>query len=275
MKRYALILTAMIGIVILAGTALQPALAFPHALKVKDITVHGMSKKILIVIGHTNEPTFGAKTGIHDGKHHVEVFLEDEATGLPLANANLKVDKYYFKDLSAFNKATSVNQATEVQTNISLRPVFGDPGHYMARQIQKDGIYGYRLYGTISYFGEAQVTINETIFCRLGAEGGSGGGDTSKFNTAGWFGGYGCTDDITKISFPQKNPAVKAVSDAIDTDSNIHKLSYERTSLTSGTLASSGDRIWSEFSPQLLTMSISGAAIAGLFGIRRLREHKE
>jgi hypothetical protein len=277
MKRHALILTAMIGIIILVGTALQPALAFPHALKIIEVEVHGHHKQILVVLGHTNEPTFGVKSGIHDGKHHVEVFLEDQATGLPLANAELKVDKYYFKDLAAFNKATSVNQATEVQTNVPISPVFGDPGHYVARQIQKDGIYGYRLYGTIHYFGEGELAINETIFCKLGAESGLGSGDTSKFNTPGWFGGYGCTDDITKIAFPQKNPAVKAVNDVIDADSNIQQLSYERANLNSALLTSTGTEqsVWNEFIPQLLAMSISGAAIAGYFGIRKFRERKE
>lgn len=198
------LIAAIIGTTLLAST-IQPAIAFPHALTVitpdPSDPHQEHAKPIFVVLGHTNEPTFGKKFGLHDGKHHVEVFLEDQATALPLAGSSLKVDKYYFKDLKAFNKATSVNDATKIQRNVALSGVFGDPGHYIARQVQKDGIYGYRLYGTINYFDEAEVPIDTTIFCRMGSEGGSSG-DTTKFNSPGWFGGYGCTNKIQDIFFP-------------------------------------------------------------------------
>jgi hypothetical protein len=177
---------------------LQPAYA--HALNVKGLQVHGDGvRQVTIVLGHANEPTYGAKPGITDGKHGVEVFLEDTATGLPITGANLRVDKYYFSDLSAFNNATSINNATEIQRNVTLGPVFGEPGHYIARQVQKDGIYGYRLYGTISYFSVGNLDVNSTVFCT------STNGNTTKFNSPGWSEGFGCTQDIGNILFPQRN----------------------------------------------------------------------
>jgi hypothetical protein len=54
------------------------------------------------------------------------------------------------------------------------------------------------LYGIINYFDVAQIPIDATVFCRSTA------GDTYKFNTPGWFGGYGCTDRIQDIFFPSK-----------------------------------------------------------------------
>jgi hypothetical protein len=192
---------ATVAAATLFATASQ-AYAFPHAVTVITPNTSDPNqqhaKPVTVVLGHTNEPAFGRKAGLHDGKHGVEVFLEDQATGLPLAKSNLKVDKYYFKDIKDFNKASSVNQATQVQTNVPLPGAFGDPGHYLSRQVQKDGIYGYRLYGIINYFDVAQIPIDATVFCRSTA------GDTYKFNTPGWFGGYGCTDRIQNIFFPSK-----------------------------------------------------------------------
>jgi hypothetical protein len=198
-KKYTTLLLAAIGITTLIVST-TPALAFPHALTV--ITPNNSdpqqehAKPIFVVLGHTNEPTFGKKSGLHDGKHNVELFLEDEATSLPLKGANLKVDKYYFKDIKTFEKAKSVDGATKIVKNVALRGVFGDPGHYVARQLQDPGIYGYRVYGTIDYFGVAQVPIDTTVFCNSSA------GATTKFNSPGWFGGYGCTDAIESIFFP-------------------------------------------------------------------------
>jgi hypothetical protein len=197
--KYTLLLLAAIGVTtLLVSTA--PALAFPHALRVVTPDPNDPhqehAKPILMVLGHTNEPTFGKKGGFHDGKHHLEVFLEDQATSLPLKGANLKADKYYFKDLKAFDKAKTVNDATKIKKDVAVGGVFGDPGHYIARQVQDSGIYGYRIYGTIDYFGVAQVPIDTIVFCE------SSTGDTTKFNSDGWFGGYGCTDKIEDIFFP-------------------------------------------------------------------------
>lgn len=270
MKKYTTILVAtLLGSTIFALSLASPATAFPHALKFVDVNVHGHEKQILIVIGHTNEPTFGANNGIHDGKHHVEVFLEDGATALPIPGATLNVDKYFFSDLKRFKDAKSANSG-QVQTDIALGGVFGDPGHYISRQIQKAGIYGYRLFGTIDYFGEATIQINETVFCSLRE--GEGDSLTTKFNSPGWFGGYGCTENVKGILFPASNPSVRSTSITSDFGDSITQaglavndpiLSYETIDHESqNTLAL-----------QALFLGVSGAAVAGFFGIRKFREH--
>lgn len=183
-----------------SGSMLAQQPAFAHSrttLTVGEGPAAG--KQISIVLGHTNEPTFGAKTGLHDGKHDLEVTITDAATRLPLAGAVLKADKYYFKDIRSFDRAASPENADEVEKGVSVRAVFGDAGHYTARQVQKPGIYGYRLYGNVSYFGVAQVPVDATVFCS------SPNANTSKFNSPGWTGSYGCTQDLRDIAFPEKN----------------------------------------------------------------------
>jgi hypothetical protein len=185
---------------VLIGSAL-PLQAFGHSLSIESINVDGVGERgIFIVIGHTSEPTFGAFPGIHDGKHNVEVFLEDLDTALPLAGSSLKIDKFYFEDIDSFNNADSVEDADEKEKGVTLSGVFGDPGHYITRQVTDDGIYGYRLYGTVNYFSVAELDIDTTVFCSQGE--GGGGADTSKFNSPGWFGAYGCHDAIENIFFP-------------------------------------------------------------------------
>jgi hypothetical protein len=203
---------------------------------------------ISVVLGHTNEPTYGAKPGIHDGKHALEVSIEDERTAMPLAGAQLWVDKYYFADMRSFNRATTPLDATEVQLNVTLGGVFGEPGHYMSRQVQKDGIYGYRVYGTIDYFGVAQVPIDTTVFCNAGVQ-----GNTSKFNSEGWHGSYGCTQKIESTLFPNSNAAVNRAG-FDEADGEIQQASADGTTL------------------QLLSMAgISGTAVAAFFGMRKLK----
>jgi hypothetical protein len=183
--------------------------AFGHALNIKSIDVNGVGERgVFIVLGHTNEPSFGAFPGIHDGKHNVEVFLEDLDTALPLAGSSLKIDKFYFEDIASFNAANSPEDADEKEKGVALSGVFGDPGHYVARQVTDDGIYGYRLYGTVNYFSVGELEIDTTVFCTQGGEGG-GGVDTSKFNSPGWFGAYGCQGDIESVFFPEELKNVK------------------------------------------------------------------
>lgn len=208
-------LLAMTAVAIPAAT-MQQAFAHAHTeLNLADEHVAG--KKISIVIGHTNEPTYGAKAGIHDGKHNLEVRLSDEATKLPLAGAQLKADKYYFRDIKSFEKADSVDDADQMVKGVRVGGVFGEAGHYMARQVQKDGIYGYRLYGNITYFGVAQVPIDSTIFCN------ASNGNTTKFNSPGWTGAYGCTENISSTTFPSKSNATKKVSADVDSEAAIQK----------------------------------------------------
>ena len=177
------------------------AYAFPHA----STTINPdnsdpdqeNANPVRLSIGHSDEPTFGVVPGVHSGKHNVEVSLSDAATLLPLKGANLTVDKYYFTSITSFNAATSATQADSVQTKVKLSEVFGDPGHYITRQIQSPGIYGYKIYGTINYFDVAEIPIDKTIFCT------SADGPTTKFNRGTWSGAFGCTENIESITFPK------------------------------------------------------------------------
>src|SRR5690606_24705247 len=184
--------------------------AFAHAHLILTPDIENVNP-ILVTVGHTNEPTFGVKPGVHDGMHGLEVYLEDERTALPLTGAELAVDKYYFTDIGSFERASSLDGADQIERNITVGAVFGDPGHYLARQIVQPGIYGYHLYGTIDYFGVAEVPIEATIFCR--AE--DGGNSTSKFNSEGWSGSFGCVDDIDNLYFPDE-PRLMGSADSTD-----------------------------------------------------------
>jgi hypothetical protein len=162
---------------------------------------------ISVVLGHSNEPAFGVEPSVHNGIHSVEVSLEDTNTTLPLVGADLRLDKYYFSDLESFQNATSPEQADQVEQNITVGEVFGEPGQYRSPQIVQPGIYGYRLYGTINYFDVAEVPIDTVFFCTLNSEDGVSA-NTSKFNSEGWEGEYGCVSDIHDIYFPTDNDQI-------------------------------------------------------------------
>jgi hypothetical protein len=239
-NRYVIIAALALGILTTAGAAV-PAFAHAHmSLFVEDGPVEG--KEIEAVLGHTNEPTYGARPGIHDGKHGLEVSLTDAATGLPLTGATLQADKYYFKDITSFEKADSPEDADAMEKGVTVGAVFGEDGQYMARQVQQPGIYGYRLYGNVSYFGVATVPIDTMVFCR------SAEGDTSKFNSDGWGGSFGCTPSIDDSRFPERG-AVKRVS-------------AEPVQQTSSAVQDNTS----------LLLGIPIAAVAGVLGWRSLRK---
>ena len=196
---YAIIAAIAVSSMILLSNA-QISYAFPHAsmtlIPDENDPTQANANPIRIVVGHSNEPTFGVSPGVHDGKHNLEIRLSDEATTLPLAGAELTADKFYFSDLASFNAAQSVNDATQVEIAVPVGGIFGSPGDYNARMVQSPGIYGYHIYGTINYFSEAIVPIDATIFCR------SDEGPTDKFNVGTWSGGFGCTEKIDDITFP-------------------------------------------------------------------------
>jgi hypothetical protein len=200
-------IVASLTIVLSSPTTIQPA--FAHAETILSVNVDDQpGRGIAVVVGHSNEPSYGAKPGIHDGMHGLEVTISDNATGLPIGDAQLKADKYYFTDLQSFDSATSVDDADEIEEGIDVGAVFGETGSYLARQIVADGIYGYRLYGNISYFEAANVTIDSTIFCTFSDE----EGNTTKFNSPGWTGSFGCPRNIDTIAFPTNNTALAEVS---------------------------------------------------------------
>jgi hypothetical protein len=191
-------------------TSIQPV--FAHAETTLPINVDNQTgRSIVVVVGHSNEPAYGAKPGIHDGIHGLEVTLSDNATGLPIGDAELKADKYYFTNLQSFDNARSVDDADEIQEGFDVRAVFGEDGRYEARQVVADGIYGYRIYGNVSYFGVANVTINSTIFC-TDSDDADDEANTTKFNSPGWSGSFGCPQDIDTIAFPTNNTVLAGMS---------------------------------------------------------------
>lgn len=185
---------AAMALMLSAGT-IQSASAHGHfTLPVDDPHLQG--KRVVMVIGHSSEPAFGVEPGVTDGLHHLELSLADFDTKMPLAGAQLKADKYYFKDIESFNAADSPGDASANQTGVAVSGVFGQAGFYQARQLVSEGIYGYRIYGTIDYFGEASIPIDVTAFCR------STEGNTTKFNSPGFAGGYGCVPGVETLAFP-------------------------------------------------------------------------
>jgi hypothetical protein len=242
--------------------------AFAHAstiLTVDDGPADG--SVIRLVLGHSNEPSFGALPGIHDGKHDLEIQITDAETRMPLSGASLKVDKFYFESLSKFKAAKGPNSADEVETGIVVGSVFGEAGHYVHRQVQKDGIYGYRLYGTVSYFGEGSANIDKTIFCATES------GGTTKFNKGGWSGAFGCTEEIEDILFPEDNEAIEEASlEAATTQGAIQQAGLMTSAgqtpvATNTTTPGSGMPLF-----QILAVGAT-AAIGGIVGIKAFRRH--
>lgn len=172
----------------------QISYAFPHSTLIIN---QPDFNPIRMVVGHSDEPTYAVSPGVHSGKHNLEISLADKETLLPLTGASLKADMYYFDSFTSFNNALSVNNADEKKLNQDISQIFGNPGFYTIREIQSEGIYGYRIHGNINYFDVATVPVDATIFCSS-----FDGNPTTKFNTAGWTGGFGCTPKADTITFP-------------------------------------------------------------------------
>ncbi len=263
------IVTALLALSLVTGPAamLQPAFAHVHAtLTLEDDPVEG--SQISMVLGHANEPTYGAKPGIHDGKHGLEISLSDAATELPLAGASLQADKYYFKDIRSFERAESPEDADAIEEGVDVGGAFGEDGQYLARQVLKPGIYGYRVYGTIDYFGVSSVSIDTTVFCS------SPEGNTTKFNSPEWGGSFGCTQDISDSIFPAR-PGKGHDSSSSDRehDAGSEMKGNEMTAATNTQYTvpeqqSTESRAW-DFGG--LLFSIPVAVLAGFLGWRSLR----
>ena len=205
-----LIILAGIAIISASCFSLNDALAKPHA-SLKLIPTEAAAEAgvntINVVLGHTNEPTFGKLPGLHDGKHFLEVRLSDDATTLPIRTATLFADKYYFKDVKSFENAQSLEDADEIEKNVPISSVFGSPGLFYNRQVQDPGIYGYTIRGTIDYYGIETVPVlvpdgspngkEPTVFCTVEGQ------DNSKFKVGAWTGNYGCTLNLKSIFFPE------------------------------------------------------------------------
>ena len=162
------------------------------------------TNNIFFVSGHTNEPAYGVDPGVHDGKHGLEIRLSDDATdlSLPEGDTELMFDKYFFKNVKKYNKADSIDDATQIVREIPIGEAFSDPGHYIHRQIVQDGIYGYHVYGTIDYYGAGKLPVDVTFFCAA-----DGMDDPAKFeNVVGGitFGEFTCPEPTKDIKFLKK-----------------------------------------------------------------------
>ena len=193
-KTQLFLVASIASVMVLAGVASEQA--FAHGGQGFFVNLpNGESRQITVVIGHNNEPTTAQETGKASGNHPMELFIRDSATGLNLADADLKVDKYYYKNDKKFNKAAKKGFEPR-ETDVTVSGVHGDPGHYFARQIlAQPGIYGYHVTGTVSYFGVVDVPIDVKAFCR--------DAPSNDFTTL-WFGGFGCTTDVDDSKFPGK-----------------------------------------------------------------------
>ena len=195
-----LVILACIAIISTCSFSMNEALAKPHASLTLESTQDNVNP-IRVVLGHTNEPSFGKVHGLDDGKHFLEVEISDSATTLPIRTATLFADKYYFKDIKSFENAQSLQDADDIELNVPISSVFGSPGLFYNRQVQDPGIYGYTLRGSIDYYGVGTVNIpndqEPTIFCSIE------GKDTSKFNKGAWSGSYGCTQNLKSIFSPE------------------------------------------------------------------------
>ncbi len=196
-----IILLAGIAIVSASSYSIDEAMAFPHASLIIDPDPEEEhANDIRVVLGHTNEPSYGKLPGIHDGKHFLEVDLSDDATTLPIPNATLFADKYYFKNIASFQRAQSLEDADAIELNVSISAVFGQSGTFYNRQVIDAGIYGYTIRGTINYYDVAQVPLEDTTkFCSIPGE------NLTKFDSPGWNGSYGCPQNIKSIFFPPAN----------------------------------------------------------------------
>ncbi len=194
----AMLMMILAGIAIISASSfsIDEAMAFPHASLIID-PEDEHANDIQIILGHTNEPAFGKLPGIHDGKHNLEVELSDAATTLPIQEANITADKYYFKDLKSFQRAQSLDDGDAIQKNVTVSAVFGQPGTFYNRQVIDPGIYGYTIRGTINYYDVALVPFEATKFCSIPGE------DLTKFDTPdSWTGSFGCPQNIKSIFFP-------------------------------------------------------------------------
>ena len=195
-KNVSMFMVASVATVMLLA-AVGPEQAFAHGGKLFGFPVDDAGfRMITIVIGHNDEPTRAQEEGKWTGEHPMELFISDTFTGLNLPDADLLVDKYYYKNDKKFNKAMEKG-FEPIETGVSVTAVHGDPGHFFARQILAEpGIYGYHVYGTVSYFGVLDVPVDVKAFCRDAPA-----NDFTDLN----FGGFGCTTDIDDGKFPTKN----------------------------------------------------------------------
>lgn len=168
--------------------------AFAHGRYLQDFDIaNGKERTITIVLGHTNEPTRAQSEGKWSGEHPVEIFVRDTRTNLNINGATLFVDKFFWTDEAAYDA-----DKDPLEEDVRAGPAFGTPGKYHARQILAEpGFYGYRVHGEVTYFDGTEVPIEFQAVCRDAPA-----AMLADFNTPGFIGGFGCTNDIDDGKFP-------------------------------------------------------------------------
>ena len=146
---------------------------------------------IKIVIGHSNEPSFGHEEGVWLGMHNVNAILSQD--DIPIGDATLQVDKYYFEDAKQYNKADSLDDAEQESLANELSKQYGTDNRYESRQIVTDGIYVYRVYGEAN-----SQDVDVTVACFD-----EDMDDPYKFNNYdSSTKKFGCPENIEDLKFP-------------------------------------------------------------------------
>jgi len=209
MRNITLLLSVIAAVAVISTASVNDAYA--HGTYSKEITMsNGESRTFQLVVGHTSEPAFGNEPGTHDGKHNVDIRIRDMDTKLTISGAQLTLDRYYFEDAKQVDKASTPEDAKDVETNVPVSGIFGSPGSYTVRQLVEPGIYGYHIYGNVKYFDGVSYPVDFTAFCSDGA----------KFNSVGFAGSYGCVEDIKDIQFPKNGHHSSSFNDKDNKQNN-------------------------------------------------------
>ena len=104
-KNASMLMIASVATVMLLSVGLSEQ-AFAHGGQVISFTLpNGEHRLITVIMGHNDEPTRAQESGKWSGEHPMELFISDTRTGLNLAESDLKVDKFYYKNDKKYNKA--------------------------------------------------------------------------------------------------------------------------------------------------------------------------
>ena len=100
-KTQLFLVASIASVMVLTGTSSEQA--FAHGGQVIGFNLSGdpndpPNRWITVIMGHNNEPTSAQEPGKASGNHPMELFISDTRTGLNLAEADLTVDKFYYKN---------------------------------------------------------------------------------------------------------------------------------------------------------------------------------
>jgi len=147
---------------------------------------------ITLSIGHGNEPAIGHEKAKWPGRH--DVLAQVTQAGLPISDATLQVDKWYFTTVSLYNSATMLSQATNTSVNNTMTIIEGTPNVYQNPQFIKDGVYIYRIHGMAN-----STAVDATVGCVD-----PGMTNSTKFNSfdTNVGGSFTCPVTVNSLEFP-------------------------------------------------------------------------